>query len=91
MELAVFSEVSIAGGDTRVRLDTSTGDEEFDTEGGAFGFEIGPRVRWSHFYASLSYLHRGIAMEESDVENGVVTREFEAAFDAFAISIGGGF
>lgn len=90
-ELSLFAELSVAGGSTRIHLDSSGGDEDFDSSSAAFGFEFGPRFRWSHFHAGVSYLHRGLAVDESDPENNAVVRAIDTSFDAIAFSFGGGF
>ncbi|MEO6709366.1 MAG: hypothetical protein ABI054_07525 [Planctomycetota bacterium] len=90
-EFSLFSEVSLAGGGTQVHQELGSGDEDYDTGGGAFGFEIGPRFRWSHFSAGVSLLHRSLSFDKSDRENNVRIPGIDTSFDAFAISFGGGF
>jgi len=90
-EFSLFSEVSLAGGGTEVHQELGSGDDDYDTDGGAFGFEIGPRFRWSHFSAGVSFLHRSLSFDESDRENGVTIPGIDTSFDALAISFGGGF
>ncbi|HUR29685.1 MAG TPA: hypothetical protein VM509_15955 [Planctomycetota bacterium] len=90
-EFSLFTALSLAGGGTEVHLDSSGGDEDFDTDAGEFGFEIGPRFRWSHFEAGFSFLHRAVEFDESDPENNVTVRGVDATFNALAVSFGGGF
>ncbi len=91
LELSVFAGLSLAGGATRIQLDSTAGDETFDSSAGAFGFELGPRLRWSHFVAGVSYLHRGLSVDESDPENNVVVRGIDTTYDGLAFTFGGGF
>jgi hypothetical protein len=90
-QLSLFSEVSLAGGGSVVHEELGSTDEDYETTGGVFGLEIGPRFRMSHFFASVSFLHRGISMDESDSENGVRIPGFDSEFNALAFSFGGGF
>lgn len=93
--LSIASEISLAAGGTAIEVESGNDDQTFDSSAGAFGFELGPRFRWSHFYAGFSYVHRSLSVDESDTENlgGVptVVREFDNSFDGLVVSFGGGF
>lgn len=93
---SLFSSVSVAGGSTGIDAEVGNIDHKFDTDGGAFGLELGPRIRWSHFMASVSFIHRTVSMDDSDTETvngtpGVFIRGFDNDFDAIAFTFGGGF
>lgn len=90
-EFSLFSEVSLAAGFTNVSVDTNALNEDYDSSSSAFGFEIGPRFRWSHFLASVSFLHRQLSIDQSDPTNGTFVFGVDDSFDGLAVSFGGGF
>jgi hypothetical protein len=74
-----------------VDADSAVVDDSFETDARAFGLEIGPRFRWSHFNAGISFLHRSVEFDESDPENGFFVFGVDTAFNGLALSFGGGF
>ena len=88
-EFSLFSALSLAAGATNVHEDVT--DQDYDTSSSAFGFEIGPRFRFSRFLVSASYLHRQLSVDQSDPTNNIVIFGFDNSFDGLAISFGGGF
>src|SRR5690349_8315372 len=47
-ECSVFTAISLAGGSSEAHVESAAVDEDFDTEAGAFGLEVGPRFRFGH-------------------------------------------
>ncbi len=87
--LSVFTALTFAGGETAIDLSGPGIDEDLESEAGMFGFEIGPRLRFSHFIASVSYLHRSFHVDESDPDPNFVVFGFDNSYDGIAFSLGG--
>ncbi len=90
-DMTVFAGLSLAGGITEINLDTVVDTENFDSSAAAFGFEVGPRFRWKHFFGGISYLYRGLSVAESDPRANVVVRGIDTSYDGIAVTFGGGF
>ncbi|MBK8178390.1 MAG: hypothetical protein IPK67_05740 [Planctomycetes bacterium] len=91
LELLLHSRLTLAGGGTWIEVDSPGNDDEYESSAGAFGFEFGPRLRWSHFQGGVFFLHRSMSIDESDRENGVRIPEQDNSFNAVAFSFGGRF
>ena len=72
-------------------MDTSFFDEEYESESTAFGFEIGPRLRWPHFFVGLGFVHCQLSVNESDPEGGLAIRAIDVEYQGVAFTAGGGF
>lgn len=90
-EWTLFTALSVAAGDTTITLSSpGAGDEELNSNGRAFGFEIGPRFRWSHFFAGISFLHRRFEASGGNAILGVVDA-VDTSFNGIAFTLGGGY
>jgi len=90
-EWSFFTSVALAAGATRIELDSAANDDEFDSYAAALSLEVGPRFRWSHVFAGISFLHRAVAFDESDPANSQTVSELHSTFSGFAVTLGGGF
>lgn len=90
-DLTLFAGLSLAAGATTIQEDFSGIDETYDSTSTAFGFELGPRFRWTHFFAGISYLHRGLSVDESEFVNNFAIRAIDTSYDGIAVTFGGGF
>ncbi len=90
-DLTMFAGLSLAGGATTIEEDLASGNETYDSNATAFGFELGPRFRWPHFLAGISYLHRELSADQSDFVNNFAIRGIDTSYDGLAFTFGGGF
>jgi hypothetical protein len=90
-EWTLFTSISFSGGATRIDLDTTAGNEDFDSHASAVGFEVGPRLRWAQFSAGVSYIRRGVFLADAGPRNGLAVNDVDTAFDGVALSFGFGF
>jgi len=90
-EWTLFAGLSLAAGATRINLDSTTGNDDFDSNATSVGLEVGPRFRWKHLCAGISFLHRGVTVDESDPSNGQTVSGIDSTFNGLALTLGGSF
>ncbi len=90
-EWTLFTALSLAAGDTTITLSSpGAADEDLDSNGRAFGLEIGPRFRWSYFSAGVSFLHRQFEASGGNALPGAVSA-IDTTFNGIAFTFGCGF
>lgn len=74
-----------------VDIESTTVTDSFDSEGSTFSFEAGTRIRLAGFSAGLSYIYRGLFVDQTDRENGLFVREIDSTFNGIAVQFGARF
>lgn len=86
---SLFGELGFGFASTVVNADTQTiDDEDFDSSTWFYGLELGARFYFGHFETGLSFVARGLEMDESDPEGGQVIQGYEASFDGLLLTFG---
>lgn len=83
---SVFGEMMLGATVTRVEIDGAA--DDYDSDTGFFGLELGTRVLLGPVELGLSYVGRWQSMDESDEENGTVAFGYDAEFQGVMFNVG---
>ncbi|MGE3163863.1 MAG: hypothetical protein AB7O52_03090 [Planctomycetota bacterium] len=89
-ELSVFAGVGLGYHGTVIEVDTpsTSFEDQFESDGSTLGVEAGLRGRVYALAWALSYIYRGVRIDESDPELGLFVRETQADFQGVAFTLG---